>query len=179
MDSITHTLIHKCLENDRVAQKLLYHSTKDYLMSVAYRYSIDINEAKDILQNAYIKIFHNLSSFNSDKGKFKTWASKIVVNEALQLKRKKKEFELLQEVEIVEAYTDIPALHKLTIEELSKIINMLPEVHRVILNMYYFEEYTHKEIAEILNIKSSSSRAQLSKARKLLIKKWESYNLAI
>lgn len=148
-------------------------------MAIAYRYAQDMNKAKDILQNAYIKIYKNLDQFNLKKGSFKSWTARIVVNEALQIKRKRKELELTEDTQFVEAYTYIPAIDKLTVEELTRVIQALPEVHRVILNLFYFEEYTHQEIAETLNIKCSSSRAQLSKARKLLLKKWEEYNLTI
>lgn len=167
------------MQNDRVAQKQLYQNSRSYLMSVAYRYMKDIGIAQDVLQNGYIKIFKNLAEFSPSKGLFKNWAARIIVNEALQIKRQRRELEISEDTEIVEAYTHIPALDKMTIEELSRVIDTLPSVHRIILNMYYFEEYTHQEIAAILNIKSSSSRAQLSKARKLLQKKWKAYNQAI
>lgn len=171
------TIIQECIKNDREAQKLLYHRYKDKLMSVAFRYDNDINTAKDILQNTFIKIFKNLASFNAAKGNFDQWSTRILINEVLMLKRKSKELLDGDSYESVEKYTNIDLLDKITIEELRKVIEGLPEIHKVILNLYYFEEYSHKEIASLLGIKESSSRSQLSKSRRLLKTKWNNVNL--
>lgn len=171
------TIIQKCFKNDRQAQKLLYHRYKDRLISIAYRYDNDINTAKDILQNTFIKIFKNLDSFNSEKGSFEQWITRILINEALMHKRKNKNFISNDSLDVFEKYINIDHLDQITIEELRIIIEKLPEVHRVILNLYYFEEYTHKEIASILGIKESSSRSQLSKSRRILKLKWDKNNL--
>jgi len=171
------TIIQECINNDREAQKLLYHRYKDILMAISFRYSNDINSAKDILQNTFIKIFSNLPKFNSEKGNFEQWSTKILINEMLMLKRKNKEFLNGNIYEGIEKYTEIDLLDKMTIDELKQLINILPEVHKVILNLYYFEEYSHKEIASLLGIKESSSRSQLSKSRSLLKNKWHNQNL--
>ena len=168
-------IIQRCIKNDREAQKLLYHRNKDRLMSIAYRYDNDINTAKDVLQNTFIKIFNNLSKFDSEKGNFDQWSTRILINEMLMLKRKHKEFININDG--IEIYTKIDSIDKMTIKELRNVINNLPEVHKVILNLYYFEEYSHKEIASLLGIKESSSRAQLSKSRNLLKTKWNNQNL--
>lgn len=144
-------------------------------MSIAYRYDSDINTAKDVLQNTFIKIFNNLRKFDSEKGSFDQWSSRILINEILMLKRKNKEFININDG--IEVYTKIDSIDKMTIKELRNVINNLPEVHKVILNLYYFEEYSHKEIASLLGIKESSSRAQLSKSRNLLKTKWNNQNL--
>lgn len=179
IESIDSSLINKCLNNDRAAQKLLYHYSVKYLNSIAFRYSRDFNSTQDILQNTYIKIFTNLKSYDSTKGSFKSWASRIVVIEFLQINRKKIEESLPENVESILSSTEAIAIEKLTIEEIQNVINSLPESHRIILNLYYMEDYNHNEIAEALGIKSSSSRARLSRSRAIFSKKWNQLNRAV
>lgn len=172
------TTLDRCLKNDREAQRLLYHQYKDVLMSIAYRYCADIDTAKDALQNAFIKIFTKLSTFDAQKGTFQNWCTRIVINEALIIKRKAKTWVALEDVHTSAYDTSTNQIDKMTVKELSILIDQLPELHRVMLNLYYFEEYTHKEIAEILKIKESSSRSQLSKSRKVLLENWHKFNLS-
>lgn len=176
MENIRH-IIKQCIERDRAAQKLLYQRYKSKLMSIAYRYCQDLATAQDVLQNGFMKIFLNLEKFDHNKGNFEGWMTRIIINEALQLKRKRKELYLEDQVEMAESFTEMNNLDKLTIEELSFVIDRLPEAYKVIINLYYFDEYSHNEIASILDIKASSSRGQLSRARKELNKQWELYNL--
>jgi len=148
-------------------------------MSVAIRYDNDINTAKDVLQNTFIKIFNNLKKFDSEKGNFNQWSKRILINEILILKRKNKELLNGNIYLDIKSYTEIDLLDKMTVKELKKVIDKLPYVHKVILNLYYFEDYSHKEIAKILGIKESSSRSQLSVSRKLLRAEWKQQNLII
>lgn len=170
--------IQKCIERDRVAQKELYLAHKDRLMSVAYRYANGMEEAKDILQNGFIKIFTKLESFDQARGKFESWTTKIVINEALQLKRKRRiKFE--DDIDNVsQQFLDLNVLNVLTVQELREAILKLPEKHRVVLNLFYFEQLEYEEIGELLNLKRSSVRAQLSRSRKLLEKYWVNLNMS-
>lgn len=144
-------------------------------MSIIYRYTRDIKMSEDLLQDSYVKIFRNLNQFDVSKGHFESWSSKIAVNTALQYLRKKKD--LLME-QIPESVFDFESNidDQLTVSELKETIDKLPEVHRVILNMYYYENYNHKEISEILGIQQSTSRSQLARARMLLQSKWTNLN---
>lgn len=87
-------LISRCLKQDRGSQQELYNLTCDRLMNISRRYTADIHEAKDVLQNTYIKIFKNLGSFNSKKGNLDSWLTKITINEALQFLRKKRKLKI-------------------------------------------------------------------------------------
>ena len=163
-------LIQKCLTNDRVAQKQLYHLYADFVMNIARRYAIDISEAKDMVQNTFIKIFKSLDQFDSNRGKFKHWISRIAVNEAIAIKRKNinwqvSEFPEIDSKEII----NNEAIANLNYKDMISSMNQLPEQHRVILQLFYVDDLDHKEIASIIEIKESSSRSRLTRARKLFI----------
>ncbi len=168
-------IIKKCLKNDRAAQKLLYQQHKDRLMSIIFRYTSDISSSKDVLQETFIKIFTNLSKFDSNKGTFKSWSARIAINEYLQSKRRKNELSYEEHLPEMIGETESAMIAKLSVEELKSIIDNMPEKHRVILNLFYFESYSHQEISDLLGIKNSSSRAQLSRSKKILETLW--YNL--
>lgn len=168
----------KCLKNDRAAQKGLYHSHKDRLMSILFRYTNDMVKAQDLLQESFIKIFTNLEKFDSKKGSFKSWSSRIAINEYLQEKRKRNE--LVFEDKLPELFSDSESslLAKLTLQELRIIIEKMPEKDRTILNLFYFESFSHDEISKLLGIKQSSSRSQLSRSRKTLESIWYNLNMS-
>ncbi len=162
------------MQNDRVAQKALYQEHKDRLMSIVYRYIKDIEISKDVLQETFVKIFTSLGNFDSNKGQFKSWSARIAVNEALQHLRRKKIINTeIHENLILE---DKDLLTSMTVEEIKMTIDKMSETDRVILNLFYFDEYDHEEISKMLGIKRSSSRSQLARARKHLIMTWKKIN---
>ena len=162
-------IINKCKEGCRQSQKTLYMTFADDLMAVSIRYASDINEAKDILQNAFIKIFSQISTFDESKGSLKPWMSKIVVNEALQLIRKKKNVRFSQLELVHNMYAKEPDIFsQLSTEEITAMIGKLPTGYKIVFNMYVIEGFSHKEISEHLGIAESASRSQLSRAKKLL-----------
>ena len=163
-------LIKACIDNDRKSQKQFYLLTADKLMNVSRRYSSDINDAKDILQNAYIKIFHCLDQFDLKKGNLDAWLSRIVINEALMHLRKKKRMSLTDQVvkDDFESLSNPEIIMRLQAEDVLKLMNQLPDGYRIIFNMAVVEGYSHKEIAAQLNITESTSRSQLTRAKRLL-----------
>lgn len=144
-------------------------------MSIIYRYTKDIKMSEDLLQDSYVKIFRNLKQFDASKGNFESWSSKIAVNTALQYLRKRKDL-FVESIPELSFDFETNIHDQLTISELKEAIDKLPSVHRVILNLYYYENYNHKEISEILGIKKSTSRSQLARARILLHEKWTNLN---
>lgn len=175
---VNQEVLHKCLQNDRAAQKQLYHSHKQRLMSLIYRYTMDITTAQDLLQETFILIFRKLDKYDAAKGSFESWTSRIAINKFLEMKRKKNELSCGVEVEEhLLAYESV-VIDTMTLKELRLVISKLPEVHRVILNLFYFEDYDHKEIGELLNIAPSSSRSRLTRARKLLESYWNNLNVS-
>jgi len=163
-------LIKSCIQNDRKSQKQFYMLTSDRLMNVSRRYTTDINDAKDVLQNAYINIFKNLSKFDLKKGELDGWMTRIVINEALQLYRKNRQNalkeQLNQELFVTKTAPDI--LSRLNAEDMLKILRKLPDGYRIIFNMSVVEGFSHKEISSQLGISESTSRSQLTRAKKML-----------
>ncbi len=144
-------------------------------MSIVYRYVKDIRMSEDLLQETYIQIFRNINSYKASLGGFNAWSSRIAVNTALQYLRKRKDI-LMDELPELGFNETQHIYDKLTVEEIKETIDDLPEVHRIILNLYYYENYSHEEIASLLGIKNSTSRSQLSRAKNLLVSKWTKLN---
>lgn len=160
---------------------LLYEKYRTYWFSICLRYNKNRDDSLDALQNALIIIFSKLNQFDSQKGSFKSWSSKIVINENLQLLRKKNlQLELIDSrQEEIDSYTyDItePAYTK---KELIQMIQSLPDGYRAVFNLYVMEGYNHSEISEILNISVGTSKSQLSKAKRMLKNKLGLHTKAI
>ncbi len=162
-------------QGDREAQTLLFKLYRSHWYMICLRYNKDTNDALDALQNGLIKIYSKINMFDSTKGNFKAWSSQIIVNENLMLLRKHKQsfaIEDLSESIDLEQNGETP-LDMLSAEELTKLIQALPDGYRVIFNMYVMEGYSHADIAKALDISVGTSKSQLFKARKLLQAKLE------
>ena len=162
-------LIKKCLEGERVSQKKLYNALASKLMTVCLRYTKSRPDAEDSLQDSFIKIFNNLSSFKND-GHFEAWARRITVNCLITRFQKAQKqgirMDLNEIEEIVEV--DFNIENRLTELELMRILTYLPEGYKMIFNMHAIEGYSHKEISEIMNINESTSRSNLARAKAIL-----------
>ena len=165
-------LIKDCIANKRRSQKEFYLLTADKLMNISRRYTSNVHDAKDAVQNAYIQIFKNLHKFDQRKGNLDAWLTKIVINEALQILRKQKTRVLKESIsqERYEVSKTPDILKRLHAEDLLKILYQIPEVYRIVFNMNVVEGYSHREIGEIMNIKESTSRSQLTRAKQMLRK---------
>ncbi len=164
-------LIQDCQSNKRAAQRMLYDRYSDMLMGIAQRYARDDHESFDILQNSFMKIFTKINSFVIGEGSFEGWMNRIVVNEALQLYRKNKKI-FYSDTEIMNNQPEVEnsAIDLLEAEDILKLLEDLPDGYRIVFNLNVVEGYSHKEIGEILGIKESASRSQLSRAKKVLQK---------
>lgn len=163
-------LVNKCLEKDTLAQKQLFEVYSKRMMGVCLRYSKDSEEAQDVLQMGFIKIFEKLDMYNH-KGSLEGWIRKIIVNTALDNVRKNKK--LLNNVEIEKMDYQLHnynenAIDMLSTQDLLKVIQAMPTGFRTVFNMYVIEGYSHKEIAEELNISINTSKSQFSRARAYL-----------
>ncbi len=161
-------LIKECINGNRNCQKQLFDLYAGKMMSVCHRYARHHSEAEDLVQEGFIKVFTHLDKFKFE-GSFEGWIRRIMVNNALKYVSKKS---FKNESIGVENYPEkpvSPAVHsKLSVDELMKLVDSLPSGYKVIFNLYAIEGFSHKEIAEELNIKESTSRSQLVKARRLL-----------
>ncbi len=167
--------IYQASKNDRVAQGKLYEQYRVAWFMIAMRYNKNREDAMDVLQNALIKIYTKLNQFDTAKGNFKAWSSKIVVNESLMYLRKNANAFKVDDIDEVFNLEDEQedALDILSAEELTKLIQKLPIGYRMVFNLYVIEGYTHVEISEMLKISDGTSKSQLFKAKKMLQKNLE------
>lgn len=164
-------LIQECIQGNAMAQKLLYDTYSSRLYAICLRYSKNEEEAQDILQDSFVKIFTKLNTFQFS-GSFEGWLKKITTNTAIEYYRKKIDVETVEEINF-SPYLAVDSEKNLEVEELLKMIQELPEGYRVIFNMYAIDGYTHSEIAQKLNISEGTSKSQLSRARAHLQKKFK------
>jgi len=168
MENSHEELIQNCLKQDRKAQALLYHTFSSKMYGVCLGYAKDRDEAKDILQEGFIKIFANLKNYTG-KGSFEGWIRKIIVNTAIDHYRKSANGHTSLNIENVpDIQTNCSVLEAMGAKELVVLIHKLPEGARLIFNLYVVEGYTHKEIAEIMNISEGTSKSQFSRGKHLL-----------
>lgn len=165
-------LIDGCKKGDRKAQKALYELHSRKMMGVCLRYVNDRETARDLLQDGFVKVFTNISSY-SGTGSFEGWMRKVFVNCALEYLRKsdvlRDSTELEFTAELVQPNSS--AISDLSVAELLELVQELPPGFRMVFNMFAIEGYSHKEIAEMLNITESTSRSQYTRARQILQRK--------
>jgi len=163
-------IITGCLRNDRNSQKALFDKYSRSMKTLCLRYVGDNEDAEDVLQNGFILMFENLGNFKFE-GSFEGWLRKIMTNACLKhlIDKKKMKIENIDESNGVKSINfDIDL--QLSGEVLLKGLMSLPAGYRTVFNMYVIEGYSHREIAELLNIEESSSRSQLAKAKIFLRK---------
>lgn len=142
------------------------------MLGVCYRYARNAEDAEDILQDAFIKVFDKMHQFKFE-GSFEGWIRRIVVNTALKkytLTRYAKEISGYDVKDKDESALEPSAYSHLTQKELMELVNNLPDGYRMVFNLYVIEGYQHDEIAEMLGIQPGTSRSQLVKARMMLQK---------
>ena len=155
---------------DYAAQRDLYTQYRTKWFMTCMRYLPNRADAEDALQNGLVHIFSKLDQYNPDLGEFGGWTSRILTNECIQIIRKNQKHMITQELsnDLPVFYPEESGHDKISREDIMKIIQKLPTGYRIIFNMYVFEGYSHKEIAEQLNISEGTSKSQLFKARKML-----------
>ena len=137
------------------------------------KYSRNYAEAEDNLQDAYITIFKKIDQFKS-KGSFEGWMKRITVNTALQRYRSAGVFNIVNEEQIEDVSVDVDD-ETVSIDFLLNIIQELPDRYRLVFNLYALDDYSHKEIANMLNISTGTSKSNLARARLILKEKVEQY----
>ena len=162
-----------CQKKDNSAQRALVVRYSPMLLTTVRRYINDANTAKDVLQNALIQILDYLPRFKIGEGSFEGWLRRIAVTTALKELRK-------PNYKLIDSWTEShengqlidPTIYQqLGMEDLLQLIADLPEGSRTVFNLYVMEEYSHREIGELLQITESTSRSQLTRARAMLQEK--------
>jgi len=161
-------LIQGCINNDRRMQEELYRRFAPKMYAVCLRYAGNAEEAEDILQEGFIKIFKKISSFRSE-GSFEGWIRRIFVNTSIEHFRRKIYLQPISEQEenTLEGKS-LSILDKLAERDIIQLVQQLSPGYRTVFNMYVVEGYTHKEIGEMLGISEGTSKSQLSRAKVIL-----------
>ncbi|MEN0046109.1 MAG: RNA polymerase sigma factor [Bacteroidota bacterium] len=169
------TLIDKILEGDETAMNELYQRHERHWFRICLRYARNRTEAQDIMQEGLVMIFRDIHQFDASRGEFRSWSNRVMVNAVLRF-LKKFQWELsFTDLELAKNEPDFSetSMEKLSAQEITQVIQKLPTGYRIVFNMFEIEGYSHKEIAEKLNISVGTSKSQLSKAKKMLRQKIE------
>lgn len=173
----TEQLIKGCLKNKKEAQHELYQLYASTMLGVCYRYTKSLEDAEDVLQEGFIKVFTNLHQYKQD-GELGAWIRRIMVNCAITYLKKhsryKKDLQLT-DVGLHPVTNDNPTI-ALNTKDLVNLIRSLPLAYQTIFNLMAVEGYNATEVAEILNLNINTVRSQYSRARALLIKAIEQNN---
>lgn len=163
-----NALIKECLNGEARSQKRLYDKYARVMFGVCLRYSNGYDDAKDILQDGFVKVFTKLSQF-SYNGSFEGWLKRIFVNTALEHYRLNKNHMMHSDVEEASenAHHDF-TLEKISQKEILEVMSKMAPGYRSVLNLFIVEGYSHAEIGEMLHISEGTSKSQLSRARILL-----------
>ena len=162
-------IITGCLYNDAIAQRELYNRYSPKMLSVCYRFAQNREDAEDMLQEGFIKVFTQIHSFQN-KGAFEGWIRRIIVHTCINFLKKYKKFN--DNVELNEAgyiqvkEETVPSL--MQAKQVVECIRLLPVGYRTVLNLYAIEGYSHKEIGMMLDIEESTSRSQYTRAKSML-----------
>ncbi|MFI0429773.1 RNA polymerase sigma factor [Mariniflexile sp. HMF6888] len=166
-------LIESCKINNTKAQSELYKLFSSKLFSVCLKYSRNYAEAEDNLQDAFITIFKKIGQYKS-KGSFEGWLKRVTINTVLQKYRSEKVFDIINENVIDDIELDVDE-ESISIDYLLRIIQELPDRYRLVFNLYVLDGYSHKDIADMLDINIGTSKSNLARARQTLKQTIEDY----
>lgn len=157
-------------QGDEQARYLLYKQYSRYLSAICSRYISNDEDLKDVMQEAYLKIFHSIGSFRyQGEGSLKAWMGKIVLNESLIWLKKSRHLTFSDLGEEAMNLPDAPPdTEVIPTDEIYRMIRALPDGYRTVFNLYVIEEKSHREIAALLGIKESTSASQLHRAKAML-----------
>lgn len=166
-------LIQGCVEKNTKSQEQLYQLYAGKLFAVCLKYSKSYAEAQDNLQEGFLLIFDKIGQYNF-KGSFDGWAKRVMINHVLQQYRKTTLLELVNDV-VDDSETEIDD-ENISLDFLLKIVQELPDRYRLVFNLYVMDDYSHKEIAEMLDISIGTSKSNLARAKMILKEKIDKYN---
>ncbi|SES86974.1 RNA polymerase sigma factor [Prevotella sp. kh1p2] len=171
-------LVRQMAEGKASAMNELYDRYAGYLTGVGSRYVSADDDLKDVLQESFIKIFTRIGSFSyRGEGSLKAWMTRIVVNEALTFLRREAASGLVStEAELPDTPDEEPDVDNLPAEVILRLLRRLPPGYRAVFNLYVMEGRSHREIAQMLNIKPDTSASQFHKAKNLLARMIKEYN---
>ena len=164
-------IVEECVSGNVRAQETLYRMLAPKMFGVCLRYSKDVTEAEDNLQEGFIKVFTYIKNFRHE-GSLEGWVRKIMVNVSLEKFRKQNIMHPVEDTSIYESgnYSN-DIIEKITADELINLIQELPPRYRMVFNLFVMEEMNHKEIGEVMQISEGTSKSNLARARDILKRK--------
>jgi RNA polymerase sigma-70 factor (ECF subfamily) len=170
-------LIKACKRNDLKAQRQLYISYKDTLYALCLKYCRNIEEAEDNLQDSFLEIYKNIKKYKG-KGSFEGWMKRITINKAITKYKKESLINIVINDNLLKDTTIDDDCLNIPLHNILNIIQELPSRYRMVFNLYELDNYSHKEIANQLNIGESTSKSNLHRAKIILKEKIQQLNLS-
>jgi len=151
-------------------QRALYDRYHRLMFGVCLRYTDNRDDAQDILQEGFIRVFKNIQKFRSE-GSFEGWIRRIMVHTSIEHYRRNSRYFMVDVKEAGDMRIDEEALSSMSRDEILALIQELPSGYRTVFNLYAIEGYSHQEVADMLSISVGTSKSQLSRAKRLLQEK--------
>lgn len=167
-------LIKSCAKGDINAQSIIYDKYKDSLFSISLKYCTTKEEAKDNLQDTFLDIFLNIKKYKH-KGSFEGWMKRIAINKAIDRYKKSLKTNPIENFNIESEEILIDNIEEIPLEIILSFVQNLPNQYRLVFNLYELDNYSHKEIAELLSISTGTSKSNLFRAKKILKDNIEQY----
>lgn len=169
-DENVYEWIERCRHNDRAAQEKLYKYFFQDMFALCRRYAHDHHEALTILNDGFLKVFSNITNFNPRLGNFRPWLKTVIINTAIDFTRRNKKETYIIHIDQVQDQgdDDFRLAYNCNLEDILQHFKLLPAVTRIVVNLFAFDGYSHKDIAQQLNISETTSRWHLTEARKRL-----------
>jgi RNA polymerase sigma factor (sigma-70 family) len=163
-------LVKGCIRNDRRMQEVLYKRYCSSMLIICRSYAKNEQDAIEVLQDGFLKIFQQIDRYDSTKASIYTWMRTIMIRTAIDFLRKRNRRQVAIEwKEEHDPTIDAEALERMSAQQILSLLQLLPATTRAVFNLYITEGYNHREIGEILNISEGTSKWHLSEARKYLI----------
>lgn len=157
-----------CLKYDKGSQYALFKHFYSYAMGICRRYARRSDEASDILNESFLKVFNHIEHYDASKP-FKSWIGKIITNTAIDYYRASLKFAQQEDIDEYEHISDDGSIYgKLAYYDLLAMVRSLSPAYQTVFNLYAIDGYSHNEIAELLGITVNTSKSNLHKARKKL-----------
>lgn len=154
---------------NRKAEKILFLRFAPFVLTLCRRYASQNSDAQDFMQECFIHVFSKINDYDETKGSFEAWLNRVCTNRVLQLLRKsKKKITIVYPEELPEQELTESEFEVIPREAIMNAIQQLPNGYREVFNLYIFEGWSHKEIGKALRIAETTSRSQLTRAKKML-----------
>ena len=173
-DAVLESIVLECKKGDTHAQELLFRNFAPKMLTTCRRYATPRMQAEDLLHESFIKIFEKIHLYDPDRGRLLNWMNRIAINIALKEMRDQKELFSLSTEMATESDDDI-STELIPLETILKLISELPKGYKLVFNLYVLDDFSHKEIANMLGISIHTSKSQFFKARGLLKKRIMEY----